>query len=111
MVNNTLHYNYLIENGTNPTRIICDSTLKIPLDCNIVKTANEIPTIIATGNNYDKEKKKLIPKPVLSKATIKTLTNDTVIAVLKLYSYKVNIITILARPNFNPGIISPIKVK
>ena len=48
----------------------------------------------------DNEKKKLIPKPVLSKATIKTLTNDTVIAVLKLYSYKVNIITILARPNF-----------
>lgn len=43
----------------------------------------------------DNEKKKLIPKPVLSKATIKTLTNDTVIAVLKLYSYKVNIITIL----------------
>ena len=59
----------------------------------------------------DNEKKKLIPKPVLSKATIKTLINDTVIAVLKLYSYKVNIITILAKPNFNPGIISPIKVK
>ncbi len=52
--------NCRIENGTNPTRIICDSTLKIPLDCNIVKTANEIPTIIATGNNYDKEKKKLL---------------------------------------------------
>lgn len=49
-----------IENGTNPTRIICDSTIKIPLDCNIVKTAKNVPTIIAAGKNYDKEKRILL---------------------------------------------------
>lgn len=36
-----------IENGRNPIRIICDSKLRIPIDCNIIKTANEIPTIAA----------------------------------------------------------------
>lgn len=39
--------NCRIEGGKNPTRIICDSTLKTPLDSQIVKTANEIKTIIA----------------------------------------------------------------
>ncbi|WP_296848889.1 bifunctional diaminohydroxyphosphoribosylaminopyrimidine deaminase/5-amino-6-(5-phosphoribosylamino)uracil reductase RibD [Treponema sp.] len=33
--------------GRNPIRIICDSDLKIPLQTNIVKTAKEIPTIVA----------------------------------------------------------------
>ena len=37
-----------IENGANPTRIICDTNLRTPLDCNIINTAKEIPTIIAT---------------------------------------------------------------
>lgn len=36
-----------LQNGRNPVRIICDSHLRIPLDCNIMKTAKEIPTIIA----------------------------------------------------------------
>lgn len=40
--------NCRIENPKNPIRIICDSSLQIPTDCNIVKTANEIPTIVAT---------------------------------------------------------------
>ncbi len=37
-----------LENGRNPIRIICDSNLRTPIDSNIVQTANEIPTIIAT---------------------------------------------------------------
>lgn len=37
-----------IPEGRNPVRIICDSSLRIPLDSNIVKTAKEIPTIVAT---------------------------------------------------------------
>lgn len=37
-----------IGNGVNPTRIICDTNLRTPPDCNILNTANEIPTIIAT---------------------------------------------------------------
>lgn len=40
-----------IDGGTNPVRIICDSHLRIPKDCTIVKTAGEIPTIIATISN------------------------------------------------------------
>lgn len=36
-----------LENGRNPVRIICDSNLRTPLDCNILKTAHEVPTIIA----------------------------------------------------------------
>lgn len=37
-----------LENGRDPVRIICDSSLRTPLDSNIVKTANNVPTIIAT---------------------------------------------------------------
>ncbi|MCR5481964.1 MAG: bifunctional diaminohydroxyphosphoribosylaminopyrimidine deaminase/5-amino-6-(5-phosphoribosylamino)uracil reductase RibD [Clostridia bacterium] len=37
-----------IEGGRNPLRIICDSRLRIPTDSNIVRTAKEVPTIIAT---------------------------------------------------------------
>ena len=33
--------------GRNPVRIICDSNLRIPLESKIVKTAKEIPTIVA----------------------------------------------------------------
>lgn len=36
-----------LENSINPTRIICDSRLRIPITSNIVKTAKEVPTIIA----------------------------------------------------------------
>lgn len=39
--------NCRIEGGKNPVRIICDSTLKIDLNSQIVKTANHIDTIVA----------------------------------------------------------------
>ena len=35
-----------LENGTDPVRIICDSSLKIPRDSNIIRTASVIPTFI-----------------------------------------------------------------
>lgn len=37
-----------MKGGRNPIRIICDSRLRTPLDSQIVQTANEIPTILAT---------------------------------------------------------------
>ncbi|MGN0155031.1 MAG: bifunctional diaminohydroxyphosphoribosylaminopyrimidine deaminase/5-amino-6-(5-phosphoribosylamino)uracil reductase RibD [Lachnospiraceae bacterium] len=37
-----------IEGGRNPIRIICDSKLRIPLSSNVVATAKEVPTIVAT---------------------------------------------------------------
>lgn len=39
--------NCRIEEGVDPIRIICDSKLRIPLDSQIVKTADKIPTIVA----------------------------------------------------------------
>ncbi len=43
------------ENPKNPIRIVCDSSLKIPLDCQILKTAGDIPTIIATVSDDSKK--------------------------------------------------------
>ena len=40
--------NCRIEGGRNPLRVICDTRLRTPLDSKIVKTAREIPTVIAT---------------------------------------------------------------
>lgn len=39
--------NCRMEGGRNPIRIVCDSKLRIPLDCNICKTAKEYKTIVA----------------------------------------------------------------
>lgn len=36
------------EGGRNPIRIICDTRLRTPLDSQIVQTAKEVPTILAT---------------------------------------------------------------
>ena len=56
--------NVRIENKRNPVRIICDSSLRLPLDCNIAKTANSCKTIVACA--YDdsdfKENKTLSDK-------------------------------------------------
>ena len=41
--------NCRIEGGKDPLRVICDTKLRIPLDSQIVRTAKEIPTIIAVG--------------------------------------------------------------
>ncbi|MCI1960110.1 MAG: bifunctional diaminohydroxyphosphoribosylaminopyrimidine deaminase/5-amino-6-(5-phosphoribosylamino)uracil reductase RibD [Clostridia bacterium] len=47
-----------IENGRNPVRIICDSSLRIPIESNILNTAKDVPTIIAyCHDNFEKEKK------------------------------------------------------
>lgn len=43
------------ENPSNPTRIICDSNLRIPLNSQIVKTSEKTPTIIATVSNDTKK--------------------------------------------------------
>lgn len=51
--------NCRIEGGKNPIRIICDSTLKIPLDSQIVKTANEIKTIIAYAEKNEQKQNEL----------------------------------------------------
>jgi diaminohydroxyphosphoribosylaminopyrimidine deaminase/5-amino-6-(5-phosphoribosylamino)uracil reductase len=49
------------ENPSHPIRIVCDSNLRIPLDCQLVKTANQIPLIVATSCT-DEEKKAELEK-------------------------------------------------
>ena len=48
--------NCRIETGVDPIRIICDTNIDIDINCNIVKTAKDIRTIIAYCNNENKEK-------------------------------------------------------
>ena len=50
-----------LENGRDPVRIICDSSLRIPQDSNIVRTAAKIPTIIATVS-ADRDKAEMLEK-------------------------------------------------
>lgn len=48
-----------IPNGRNPVRIICDSKLQIPIESNIVSTAKDITTYIATASNDSIKKSEL----------------------------------------------------
>ena len=49
--------NCRIDGGKDPLRVICDSSLRIPINSNIVRTAGEIPTMIFTGSSADARKK------------------------------------------------------
>lgn len=49
-----------IPGGRNPIRIICDSHLRIPMDSNIVQTAKEVPTIVATISDDEIKHSKLV---------------------------------------------------
>lgn len=48
-----------LPNTKNPKRIICDTNLRIPLDCQIVKTAKNIETYIATAASENEKVKDL----------------------------------------------------
>ena len=37
-----------LEQGRDPIRIVCDSHLQIPLESNLIRTAKEVPVIVAT---------------------------------------------------------------
>jgi diaminohydroxyphosphoribosylaminopyrimidine deaminase/5-amino-6-(5-phosphoribosylamino)uracil reductase len=47
------------ENPSNPIRIVCDSNLRIPIDCKLVTTAKDIPTYVATVSNDSEKVSKL----------------------------------------------------
>ncbi|MBT1176417.1 bifunctional diaminohydroxyphosphoribosylaminopyrimidine deaminase/5-amino-6-(5-phosphoribosylamino)uracil reductase RibD [Bifidobacterium callimiconis] len=46
-----------IENGHDPLRIVCDGTLRTPLDSALVRSARETPTIIATCSHDEEQAK------------------------------------------------------
>ena len=48
-----------MEGGVNPIRIVCDSRLRLPLDCQLVKTAAEVPTIVAATEAARQKKEKV----------------------------------------------------
>lgn len=61
--------NCRMSGGMDPVRIICDSTMRIPLESQIVKTAKEIPTIVAIKEqvltkSLEDKKEKLIHQGV-----------------------------------------------
>ena len=62
-----------IEGGRNPVRIICDSSLRIPNDCQIVKTAKDIPVIVATVST---DEKRISELENLGVKVIKTTPDD-----------------------------------
>ncbi len=47
-----------LPNASNPIRVILDSSLKIPLESHIVKTAREVPTIVACASVDENQKEK-----------------------------------------------------
>ena len=42
-------------NARNPIRIVCDKNLRLPLESNLVKTAEEVPTIVACSEEVSDE--------------------------------------------------------
>lgn len=38
-----------LEGGRNPLRVVCDTRLRTPLDSRLVRTAGEVPTVLAVG--------------------------------------------------------------
>ncbi|MGL4791878.1 MAG: bifunctional diaminohydroxyphosphoribosylaminopyrimidine deaminase/5-amino-6-(5-phosphoribosylamino)uracil reductase RibD, partial [Anaerotignaceae bacterium] len=56
------HLTCRIDNGRNPIPIICDTNLKTPLNCNLMETAKEVKTIIATTVTQESEHKPFINK-------------------------------------------------
>lgn len=52
--------NCRMEGGKNPVRIICDSSLRTPKNSNIIKTAKDIRTILATTCNDKKRQEEYL---------------------------------------------------
>lgn len=56
--------NCRMQGGIDPVRIVCDTHLRIPMDCQIVQTADTIETILATSTNEKGKIDQLIKKGV-----------------------------------------------
>lgn len=56
--------NCRMQGGIDPVRIVCDTHLRIPMDCQIVQTADTIETILVTSTNEKGKIEQLIKKGV-----------------------------------------------
>lgn len=65
-------------------RIICDSSLRIPKNCNIMKTASEIPTYIATVSD---DSDKISALEGLGAKVVKTSSDDGKVNLKELMNY------------------------
>lgn len=52
--------NCRLPGGRDPLRVICDSSLRLPLKSKIAESARDIPTIVFSGKDPDAEKKKAL---------------------------------------------------
>lgn len=64
VLNDNPMLNCRCENPSDPVRVVCDSNLRIPLDSELVKTAKNIPLIVATLSDDNEKIKALEEKGV-----------------------------------------------
>lgn len=64
--------NCRIEEGVDPVRIVCDSCLRIPEDTQLVRTAKQIPTIVAVAEDTLEHEQEKISR--LQKAGVRILS-------------------------------------
>ncbi len=69
--------NCRIEEGVDPTRLVCDSKLRIPLESQLVKTAKDIPTIVFCAD-YMMDKKKRLEKAGVKVVVLPDANNERV---------------------------------
>ncbi len=76
-----------IKNGRNPIRVVVDSLGKIPLESKIVKTANEIKTILACCDGIETKKEKILQENglIIVKTSRKNGKVDLKVLLQKLY--------------------------
>lgn len=65
-----------IDPAANPTRIICDNSLRIPEDSQIVRTAKEVPTLVVCNAHHLKDIAIASKRERLEEAGIKILVQE-----------------------------------
>lgn len=64
VLNDNPMLNCRCENPSDPVRVVCDSKLRIPLDSELVKTAKNIPLIVATLSDDSEKIKSLVERGI-----------------------------------------------
>lgn len=81
--------------GQDPTRIVLDSKLQIPLDCNLVTQESKAKTIVATSEKADKEKKKKLEEVGVKILTVPVTEGKVDLESLLIELGKLNMMSLL----------------